>query len=220
MAKVATAVHGVWRVNSKEATSNSGQLERGAEPGWPGTALIGIAPVAVAAMLVVLFGFLDGLHYASLEGFFMPDPTAAAGALAMAGGVEGVTISIVIVAIVFGIRMTSSRYSPRIIGMFIHNPWNALVLATPLASILYTFLVLSEIKLAYVPFRSVGAAEILALINFTIPLPYVRYIFEVMRAETLINGLYRAALHDLGRAAAERAVRGSRTPDDVDGSDY
>jgi hypothetical protein len=66
--------------------------------------------------------------------------------------------------------------------MFIHNPWNALVLATPLASILYTFLVLSEIKPAYVPFRSVGAAEglcpatargaILALINFTIPLPY------------------------------------------------
>jgi hypothetical protein len=117
LAKVATAVHGVWRVNSKEATSNSGQLERGAEPGWPGTALIGIAPVAVAAMLVVLFGFLDGLHYASLEAFLMPDPTAAAGALAMAGGVEGVTISIVICR-------DSLRHPNDFLALFASDNWH------------------------------------------------------------------------------------------------
>lgn len=206
MAKVAAGLRRVWQMASVEANSISGQLNRRPGPGWLGTALMGMAPVAVAAMLAVVFGFLDGVHYASLKSFLMPDPTTAAGTLALAGGVEGVTISIVIVTVVFGIRMTSSRYSPRIIGIFIRNPSNALVLATPLASILYTFLVLSEIKSSYVPFGSVAAAEVLALINFTIPLPYVRYIFEIMRAETLVDSLKRAALHDLWRAAAQRDV--------------
>src|ERR1700694_3913145 len=106
-------------------------------------------------MLVVLFGFLDAIHIHSLADLFTPDPVAAGGALALASGAEGVTISIVIVAVIFGIQMTASRYSPRIIGLFTRNLWNALVLGVSLASILYTFIVRSEIKPAYVPFCGV-----------------------------------------------------------------
>jgi len=185
-------------------TTHSKQLQPGRSTsiGWAGAALSGLALVTVALMLVVVFGFLDALRYRSITDFFTPDPTAAAGTLGLVGGAEGVTLSIVILGVMFGIQTTSSRYSPRIIGIFTRNAMNALVLSFALASILYTFLVRSEIKANYVPMWSVGVAEALALINFAILFPYVIYIFEVMRAETLVPGIMRRARREL-RAAVK-----------------
>lgn len=178
--------------------------------GWLRAALPGLALVLVSITLAVFFGVLDATHYHSLKDFFIPDPPAAAGLLGLMGGAEGVTISIVIVAVVFGIQMTSSRYSPRIIGLFTRNLLNALVLGISLASILYTFLVRAEIKPDYVPMWSVAAAEVLALLNFAILLPYVGYIFEVMRAETLVESIRRRAGRELRGAVAGRDVPARR----------
>jgi len=165
--------------------------------GLLGAVMSGLALVTVALMLVVLFGFLDALHFGSIAYFFTPDPTAAAGTLGLVGGAEGVTLSIVLLGVMFGIQTSSSRYSPRIIGIFTRNPLNALVLSFALASILYTFLVRSEIKVNYVPMASVAVAEILALANFALLFPYVLYTFEVMRAETLVSGIMRRARKEL-----------------------
>src|SRR6185437_3396893 len=111
-------------------------------------------------MLFVVFGFLDSIHYRSFQDLFTPDPAAAAGTLGLVGGAEGVALSIVILVVVFGIQMTSSRYSPRIIGLFTTNPLNAVVLGFSLASILYTFLIRAEVKANYVPMWSVAAAVV------------------------------------------------------------
>jgi hypothetical protein len=174
-----------------------------ASPGWIGAALSGFALIAVATMLVVLFGFLDSR---TMRDFLAPDPTAAAGTLGLVGGAEGVTLSIVILVVVFGIQMTSSRYSPRIIGLFTTNPLNAIVLGFALSSILYTFLVRAEIKTNYVPTWSVAAAEVLAIINFAIVFPYIGYIFAVMRAETLVNSIRIHSRRHLANAVAGRHV--------------
>src|SRR5690242_2494852 len=162
-----------------------------------GAMLTGLALVGVSVMLVVLFGVLDAFHFGSIHDFFTPDASAAAGTLGLVGGAEGVTLSIVLLGVMFGIQTSSSRYSPRIIGIFTRNPLNALVLTLALASILYTFLVRSEVKASFVPITSVTVAEILALINFAILFPYVLYIFEVMRAETLVSQIMRRARRNL-----------------------
>jgi hypothetical protein len=180
--------------------------DRQASPGWVGAALSGFALIAVAAMLVVVFGFLDATHYTSIQNLFTPDPPAAAGILGVVGGAEGVTLSIVILVVVFGIQMTSSRYSPRIIGLFTTNPLNAIVLGFSLASILYTFLVRGEVKTNYVPDWSVGAAVVLGVINFAIVFPYIGYIFAVMRAETLVNSIRGHARRQLAGAVAGKSM--------------
>ncbi|HET7421044.1 MAG TPA: DUF2254 family protein [Candidatus Dormibacteraeota bacterium] len=167
--------------------------------GWAGALLSGLALVLVAVMLALLFGVLDAFHFGSIRDFFTPDPAAAAGTLGLVGGAEGVTLSIVLICVMFGIQTTSSRYSPRIIEIFTRNPLNALVLSFALASILYTFLVRAEIKANYVPMASVAVAEILALINFAVLFPYVIYVFEVMRAETLVGQIMRRARRSLKR---------------------
>jgi hypothetical protein len=187
------------------------QADRGTAIGWIGAALPGLALVLVAVMMFVLFGVLDALHYSSIKDFFTPDPIAAGAVLGLVGGAEGVTLSIVIVAVVFGIQTTSSRYSPRIIGIFTRNPLNALVLSLALASILYTFLVRGEVKnTAPVPMWSVGLAVVLALVNFAILLPYVSYIFEVMRAETLVESIMRRAKRELRAATNTHHARRRR----------
>src|SRR2546429_7527264 len=178
--------------------------EKATSIGWVGAMLSGLALVTVAVMLVILFGFLDALHFGSVADFFTPDSAAAAGTLALVGGAEGVTLSIVLLGVMFGIQTTSSRYSPRIIGIFTRNPLNALVLSFALASILYTFLVRSEVKVNYVPMASVAVAEVLALINFALLFPYVLYTFEVMRAETLVSGIMRRARKELRGATHRR----------------
>ena len=179
---------------SKEPTP-----QQSASIGWGGAMLSGLALVAVALMLVILFGVFDALRYTSIADFFTPDPTAAGGTLGLVGGAEGVTLSIVLLGVMFGIQTTSFRYSPRIIGIFTRNALNAFVLSFALASILYTFLVRSEIKPTYVPMASVAVAEVLALINFAILFPYVIYVFEVMRAETLVGAIMRRARRSLKR---------------------
>src|SRR5450759_3731295 len=189
---------------------SSRQSDRGTAR-WVAAALPGLALVSVAVMMFVLFGFLDAIHFGSIRDFFTPDPLAAGGVLGLVGGAEGVTLSIVIVAVVFGIQTTSSRYSPRIICIFTRNPLNAIVLSFALASILYTFLVRSEVKANYVPMWSVGVAEVLALVNFAILLPYVSYIFEVMRAETLVDSIMRRARRKLRAAASNRHSRRNRS---------
>src|SRR5438874_7956234 len=171
--------------------SLSPTVEQPSSIGLGSAVLSGLALVAVALMLVVLFGVLDALRYRSIADFFTPDPSAAAGTLGLVGGAEGVTLSIVLLGVMFGIQTSSSRYSPRIIGIFTRNPLNALVLSFALASILYTFLVRSEVKVNYVPMASVAVAEVLALINFALLFPYVLYTFEVMRAEMLVSWIMR-----------------------------
>ncbi len=175
--------------------------------GWKAAILSGLALVAVAVMLQVVFGFLDALQYRSLSDFFRPDATAAGGTLGLVGGAEGVTLSIVLFAVMFGIQTTSSRYSPRIISLFMRNGANALVLSFALASILYTFLVRAEVKVNYVPIWSVSVAEVLAVLNFAILFPYVVYMFDVMRAETLVEGIMRRARRQLRQVAGAGSLQ-------------
>src|SRR2546426_3288097 len=182
-----------------KAKSRQPVVEQPTSIGWASAMLSGLALVTVPLMLVVLFGFLDALHYRSIADFFTPDPAAAGGTLALGGGAEGETLSIVLLCVMFGIQNSSSPYSPRIIGIFTRNPLNALVLSFALASILYTFLVRSEIKPTFVPMASVAVAEVLAIVNFALLFPYVLYIFEVMRAETLVSGIMRRARRSLKR---------------------
>src|SRR5580765_5434848 len=201
-----------WSLSLAEETTKPAvrPTDDNAPRGWVGAGLSSLALVTVSLMLVIFFGFLDAIHYRSIVDFFTPDPAAAAGTLGLVGGAEGVTLSIVIVSVVFGIQTTSSRYSPRIMGIFTRNPLNALVLSFALASILYTFLVRAEVKVDYVPRWSVAAAVTLALINFAILLPYVGYIFEVMRAETLVSGIIRRARRELRAAVGSLHARRHR----------
>ena len=166
----------------------------------PGLALAGIALLAV----VVLGGIdaLRSIRYHSLAALLTPDPVAAAWTMSLLGTAEGVAIAIVIVVVVLGVQLTADRYSPRIIDIFIRDRLNGLVLSLFLGSIIFTIWVSASIKADYVPYFLVYTAIGLAIADFICLLPYVRYMFQIMRGETIIAGIRRHAQVEIGRAIA------------------
>lgn len=165
----------------------------------------GVVLAAVAFALVVAIGLFDAARsekYRSLGSLLTPDPAGAAWTMALVGTSEGVAIAIVIVVVVLGIQLTADRYSPRIIDIFVRDPMNLMVLGLFCASIVFTILISAEIKGDYVPYLGVGTAVALAIVDFAVLLPYVRYMFSIMRAETIIRSIERR-----GGAAVRTASR-------------
>ena len=163
----------------------------------------GLVLVLVALGAVAILGSIDAVrstHYSSLWALLTPDSVASAWTMSLLGTSEGVAIAIVIVVVVLGVQLTADRYSPRIIDIFIRDRINGLVLALFLGSIIFTIWVSASIKHDYVPYFLVYSAIGLAILDFVFLLPYVRYMFQVMRGETIVAGIRRHAALEIGRA--------------------
>src|SRR5258708_6911471 len=91
---------------------SSRQADRGTARAWIAAALPGLALVSVAFMVFVFFGFVDAIAYHSIKDLFTPDPIAAVRGTRLVGGGDGVTVSILVVAAVFGVPSPSSPYHP------------------------------------------------------------------------------------------------------------
>jgi hypothetical protein len=169
--------------------------------------LPGVALALVALALVAAVASIDVLrsdHYHSLAALLTPDAVAAGLTMGLLGTAEGVAIAIVIVVVVLGVQLTADRYSPRVIDIFIRDRMNAAVLALFLGSIIFTVWASASIKGDYVPVVMVYTAISLAIVDFTILLPYVRYLFQVMRGETIIVGIRRHAAGAIAHAIKSR----------------
>src|SRR5207253_1180713 len=62
-----------------------------------------------------------------------------------------------------------------------------------------------------VVFGVLDALRYSSIVNFALLFPYVLYVFEVMRPETLVQGIMRTARRDLRRAAGSRDLRRRRS---------
>jgi hypothetical protein len=169
----------------------------------------GITLVLGVLALVAVVASVDALRsdrYHSFRSILTPDPMAAGLTMGLLGTAEGVAIAIVIVVVVLGVQLTADRYSPRVIDIFIRDRMNTAVLALFLGSIIFTIWASAAIKSDYVPYGLVYTAIGLAIVDFAILLPYVRYLFQVMRGEAIIVGIRRHAAHAIHRAISAPAT--------------
>jgi hypothetical protein len=174
----------------------------------PGVALA-VATLAAGILLAVL-DTTRSEKYRSPLALLSPDPVAASTSIVLAGTAEGVAIALVIVVVVLGVQLTADRYSPRIIDIFVRDPLNSTVLGLFLFSIIFSVWVSVQIKPDYVPALGYAVAIGLAVIDFVVLLPYVRHMFHVMRAETLIMSIRRRGTRSLAKAARANPGRGPR----------
>ena len=172
----------------------------------PGVGLAFVALALVASSVAI--DALRSAKYPSIAALLTPDPVAAAWTMALLGTAEGVAIAIVIVVVVLGVQLTADRYSPRVIDIFVRDRMNGSVLALFLGSIIFTIWASTAIKADYVPYVTVYTAIGLAIVDFTVLLPYVRYMFQVMRGETIIVGIRRHAAQAIERAIASPGSQG------------
>jgi hypothetical protein len=169
-------------------------------------AALAIIPATIALIAAGLDALLSGGRYGVLE-LLTPDSTAATFTLGLVGTSEGVAIAIVVVVVVLGVQVSADRYSPRIIEIFLRDPLNVGVVALFLGSIVLTVLISLEIKSEYVPLVGVYLAVVLAVVDFTLLLPYMRHLFQFMRGDAIIASIHHTARRLITSAATSGSTR-------------
>jgi hypothetical protein len=165
-------------------------------------ATLAVLPLILLA-LTVLIDWRTSPELESPLDLFRPDKLGASTAMILIGTAEGVAIAIVIVVVVVGVQMSADRYSPRIIEIFVRDRMNTAVIGLFLGSMLYTVWVSIEIKDEYVPQAGVFTAALLAFVDFTLLLPYLRHLFGFMRGEVVIATIHHRAARLLREVATD-----------------
>ena len=169
-------------------------------------AALAVIPAVIAVIGAGLDALISGGRY-TVPGLLTPDATAATFTLGLVGTSEGVAIAIVVVVVVLGVQVSADRYSPRIIEVFLSDRLNVGVVALFLGSIVLTVLISLEVKGEYVPLVGVYMAVVLAVIDFTLLLPYMRHLFQFMRGDAIIASVHHTARRLVVSAAASGSTR-------------
>ena len=162
---------------------------------------LAVVPIVISVAAAVFDAIVSPGHYGVFN-LLTPEPVAASFVLSLVGTAEGVAIAIVVVVVVLGVQVSADRYSPRIIEIFLRDPLNLGVVAMFLGSIVLTMVVSLEVKGGYVPLIGVYLALALAVVDFTLLLPYMRHLFEFMRGDAIIASVHRHGARLVGTAAA------------------
>lgn len=118
--------------------------------------------------------------------------------------IAGVVFSITIVAL----TLASSQFGPRVLGNFVRDRGNQIVLGTFVATFLYSLLVLRTIRSedddlsAVVPHLSVTTGLVLALVSIGVLIYFIHHVATAIQAPNLIAGI----AGELHRAIAGFAV--------------
>ena len=169
-------------------------------------AALAVIPAVIAVIGAGLDALLSGGRY-GIPALLTPDATAATFTLGLVGTSEGVAIAIVVVVVVLGVQVSADRYSPRIIEIFLADRLNVGVVALFLGSIVLTVLISLQVKGDYVPLVGVYLAVVLAVVDFTLLLPYMRHLFQFMRGDAIIASVHHTARKLIATAAASGSVR-------------
>lgn len=126
--------------------------------------------------------------------------------LAVAATAFSITISVVVTA--------SSTYGPRLVGNFMSDRGNQIVLGVFVSTFLYALLVLRTIRSesdgqdAFVPHLAVNVAVLLAVTDAALLVWFIHHIAASVRVETLARGVRRNFRAVVERMHPEDAVEG------------
>lgn len=160
----------------------------------------------------------------------LPDPGSGMLGRVYGGGVEGARALLQVVAgsmitvagVVFSITtvaltLTSQQYGPRLLGKFMHDTGNQIVLGTFVSTFVYCLLVLRTVQTdadgsAFVPHIAVALALLLALAGVAVLIYFIHHTADSLRADNLVARVGR----ELEREA-ERSFSGESPPSPLEG---
>jgi uncharacterized membrane protein len=120
--------------------------------------------------------------------------------------VAGVVFSITIVAL----TLASSQFGPRLLGNFMKDTVNQVVLGTFIATFIYCLLVLRSVEtpgeIVFIPGLSVTLAVVLALTNLGVLIYFIHHISTSIQADLVISAIYRELLEDIQRLFPEESA--------------
>lgn len=157
-----------------------------ARPGY--LALLG----GIAGLVVIL------LLSAAPHGPAPSDPVAIDGLAEVVVAVLG--LSLTVVAIV--VQLAAQRYSAKVVDLFMSDATNAFTFSFMVASCVYVVVLPALFPVAGAPWPAVALGFALAVANFALLLPYVRYVFSFLSPDNIIRTIEGSAHRSFAAAAA------------------
>jgi len=161
------------------------------------------AVVGVLTIFSAIFGD-PGLHFAlgSLGSVqFVLNTNAAALTSAM---------SVLIALVLLTVQLTAQRYSFSVIGIFVQDRVNWLLIGLFIVTIVFNLWLGLILKEEYVPIPATMLAMGLMTICFALLPPYVRYLFDIIRPDNILDHIQREFLKSVKDVPGERAVEHRR----------
>ncbi|MFN8524311.1 MAG: DUF2254 family protein [Chloroflexota bacterium] len=125
-------------------------------------------------------------------------------------------MSVLIALVLLTVQLTAQRYSFNIIGIFIHNPVNAALIAVFIVTITFNLWLGLVLQEDYLPTHGILMAVAMTTVCFALLPPYIKYLFDILRPEHVLNHLRRELSRATnldrgsGRVAARRASVATR----------
>lgn len=161
---------------------------------WFLPGLVSVAAVALAWTVLRLDRWAANNEVGALAWAFSGGADSARQILATIAGsmvtIAGVTFSVTVVAL----TLAAGQYSPRILGNFMRDRFNQLVLGAFIGTFVYSLLVLRSIRGgddAYVPAVGVTVAILLAILSLGLFIGFIHHIAVSIQVSSMIQSVQR-----------------------------
>ncbi len=128
--------------------------------------------------------------------------------------VAGVVFSITIVAL----TLASTQYGPRLLGNFMRDKGNQVVLGTFIATFTYCLLILRTIRggedSSFVPHLSVTIGVLFAIFSISVLIYFIHHAATSIQASNVISGVSKNLEYTIDRTYPERIGQGKSDPPD------
>ncbi len=170
---------------------------------WFVPAVMAVAAVALSFILIEV----DAAHQVAQAGnpstFYTFGPEGARAILSVIATSMITVASLIFSITMLSLQLASSQFGPRVLGNFMRDRSNQIVLGTFIATFLYCLFVLRSVRgmenSSFVPHLAVGFGVLLAAASVAVLIYFIHHIATSIRVETLL-----AKLAAEGRASADR----------------
>lgn len=167
---------------------------------WFVPGLVSVIAVALAWVVLRLDRWAADNEVGELAWAFSGGADSARQILATIAGsmvtIAGVTFSVTVVAL----TLAAGQYSPRILGNFMQDRFNQLVLGAFIATFVYSLLVLRSIRggeEAYVPAVGVTGAILLAIVSLGLFILFIHHIAVSIQVSSMIRSVQRETENEI-----------------------
>jgi len=159
------------------------------------------APIFIVAGAVGLFAVMYSIDLMRPEApphFFKSlleaDPGTARYTLTSIASTLGTLVAITITLVLIVVEMTASRYTPKLIDLFVEAKVNLLLLAVFIFTIIYCFYVAHTIKPEFAPCTGILVCLVLMTVCLVSLIPYVFFVFDFLEPNNIISKIKSRAL--------------------------
>jgi len=198
---------------------------------WFVPAVMAVVAVALSFLLIEVDALRDVAQTDNPSALYTFGPEGARAILSVIATSMITVASLIFSITMLSLQLASSQFGPRVLGNFMRDRSNQIVLGTFIATFLYCLFVLRSVRgmegSSFVPHLAVGFGVLLAAASVAVLIYFIHHIATSIRVETLLAKLAVEGCTAVDQLFPERIGRGpendadetgrQRLPDDFDG---